>query len=176
MLEVNPLLEFLENIGVLHDLTVDVNRIRALTANQLTDLVDEAALITSAEQLEPTVGTMTHAASLSLGGSAERCTSLSCRLKNVDQLIQFAAFYSDRVFIDNFFTQHRRSVKQEDMSERQFALFNDLKVLVRLRPLIEVGLIVPVSIGGGLGGKCVHCWAKDAFGVADYALNENSRN
>jgi hypothetical protein len=83
----------------------------------------------------------------------------------VNQLAQFAAFYSDRVYIHNFLSNHEHQLHSEyspSLEERRHTLLNDLEVLSHLRPLIEAGLIVPVTTTGDV---CSQCIALGAFGV-----------
>jgi len=161
----SPLLELLDNAKILQGDRLDERRVLRLTPAQLTDLGRQAALVTKPEVVERLSGTLTHTATLSLGGGSEPCANLSCRVKHVDELAQFAAFYSDRVYIHNFLSNHAshpHSGYIPSIEERRFTLLTDLQVLQRLRPLIETGLIVPVTATGDVCNQCV---ALGAFGT-----------
>jgi len=47
-------------------------------------------------------------------------------------------------------------------AERRYRLLDDLRVMVRIRPLIETGLIIPVTTTGEVGHQCI---ALGAFGT-----------
>ena len=148
MADITSLFELLENAGLISGSGIDQRRARRLSAGQLSDIGAQAAVLTRAEGLTDEVGNMTHSATLSLGGGTEPCASVSCRLRHVDQLAQFAAFYSDRVYIHNFLSNHEHpphSGYLPSLEERRHTLLDDLEVLSHLRPLIEAGLIVPVT-------------------------------
>jgi hypothetical protein len=99
-----------------------------------------------------------------MGGGTAPCANLSCRIRHVDQLVQFAAFCSDKVYIHNFsaITSQPHSGYISSLDERRYTLIDDLYVLLRLRPLIEAGLIVPVT---STDEVCPQCIALDAFGA-----------
>ncbi len=160
-----PLLEFLENAGLVHGLRVNEDRIRRLSATRLSDIGQEAASITMAEGINAAAGAMTHAASLPLGGGVYTCSNVGCRIKRIDQLSQFAALYSDRVYIDNFLREHHHEEDEGDPGSTAWhrrRLGDDLKVLLRIRPLIEAGLVVPVTVTDEV---CAQCVAREVFGV-----------
>jgi hypothetical protein len=166
MPEVTLLLEFLENAGLVRGSRINEARIRRLSVSRLSDIGEQAASITRAEALEPAIGNMTHAATLSLGGGAQGCSNVACRMQRINQLAQFAAFYSDRVYIENFISAHQHETDDGDAAStswRPRRLLDDLKVLMRVRPLIEAGLVVPVTISDDV---CVQCIALDAFGIS----------
>jgi len=165
MSDVTPLFELLENAGLIRGSHVDERRVYRLSAGQLSDIGAQAAVVTRAESLAHEVGSMTHSATLSLGGGTDPCASISCRIRHVDQLAQFAAFYSDRVYIHNFLSDHEHRPHSEyipSIEERRHTLVNDLKVLSQVRPLIEAGLIVPVT---STEEVCLQCIALGAFGA-----------
>jgi hypothetical protein len=165
MYEMPLVLELLENAGLIDGSHINVRRVLRLSAGQLSDLGAEAAAVTKAEDLERESGSLAHSATLSLGGGTEPCASVSCRIRHVDQLAQFAAFYSDRVYIHNFLSDYEHEPHSGDMpslEERRYRLLDDLRVMVRIRPLIETGLIIPVTTTGEV---CNQCIALGAFGT-----------
>jgi hypothetical protein len=165
MADITPLFELLENADLIVGSRIDERRVLRLSAGQLSDIGAEAAVLTRAEALTYEVGSMTHSATLSMGGGTQPCASVSCRIRHVDQLVQFAAFYSDRVYIHNFLSNHEHHPDFgyiPSIEERRYTLLDDLHVLSRLRPLIEAGLIVPVT---STREVCSQCIALDAFGA-----------
>jgi hypothetical protein len=157
------LFEFLENASLIRGSRIDKRRVLRLSASQLSDIGVQAAGLTRAEDLPREVGSMTHSATLSLGGGTDHCINVNCRLQRVDQLAQFAAFYSDRVYIHNFLSDHEPHFEHiAPLEARRHTLLNDLTVLCRIRPLIEAGLLVPVTTTSEV---CHECIALGAFGV-----------
>lgn len=164
MPEITPLFDLLENAGLISGSRIDEGHVLRLSANQLSNIGAEAAVLTQAEAITYEAGNMTHSATLSMGGGAQPCSYVGCRIRHVDSLIQFAAFYSDRVYIHNFLSDHEdhpHSGYLPSLEERRYILLEDLQVLSRLRPLIEAGLVVPVT---NTRAVCPQCVALEAFG------------
>jgi len=164
MAEPSSLLELLENTGLVHGSRIDERRALRLSAGHLSDLGAQAAAVTRPEDLRLEPGSLTHSATLSLGGGTEPCANLECRLRHIDQLIPFAAFYSDRVYIHNFLSNHEHEPHSgyvPSLAERRYTLLDDLQIIQRIRPLIEAGLIIPVT---STGEVCNQCIALGAFG------------
>jgi len=70
------------------------------------------------------------------------CPAWGCRLRRVDDLARFSALYSDRVYIQNYFFdyEHSPTNRYEEYDLRQnFA--GDLKILIKLKPLLVAGII-----------------------------------
>ena len=163
MADITPLFELLENAQLMSCSGINEQRVLRLSAGQVGDIGAQAAALTRADGRPPEVGVMVHSATLSLGGGAQPCASLSCRIRHVDQLVQFAAFYSDRVYIHNFLSEHDpHSGYSPSLEERRYTLLDDLHVISHLRPLIEAGLIVPVT---STAEVCSQCIALEAFGA-----------
>ena len=165
MADIPPLFELLENVQLINGSRIDERRVLRLSASQLSDIGAEAALVTRAEALTCEIGSMTHSATLSMGGGTQPCANLSCRIRHVDQLVQFAAFYSDKVYIHNFLSNHEHQPHSgyiPSLEERRYTVLDDLYVLSHLRPLIEAGLIVPVT---STDEVCPQCIALEAFGA-----------
>lgn len=84
---------------------------------------------------------------LSAQRSGNSCVGLNCRLQRIDRLARFAALYSDRIYIQNYFDRYpnmlpppNMPIKWLDQNLREpFA--DDLKVLLGLKPLIESDII-----------------------------------
>ena len=156
--------ELLDNLNLTRGRIVNSRAVMKLSATQLDDLGHAAEEISRAEEMSPEESVFSHSATLSLGGAPEPCANLPCRLRRVDQLIQFAAFYSDRVFIHNLLINHNHSEFESSRSlqDRRYDLLDDLHILTRIRPLIEAGYIVPVAATGEVCNQCV---ALGAFGT-----------
>jgi len=153
------LFEQIDNAGLIKHGEVNVDAIFRLTAIDIIEFAQQSAELTSAKDLPRETELFTHSASLSLGGSVWPCAEIECRLNKAHQLAQFASFYSDKIYIHNFLEDHLKhldSKKYPDEALMQKTLINDLKVLHVLRPLIESGLIVPISTPY----HCPHCFVK----------------
>jgi hypothetical protein len=131
---------------------------------KVLDLLDYIASDTAEidSLIRPSVHT--HCASLGLGGARDECWESSCRIKEIDELARFAALYSDRVFIHNFLTDNAPILghaPEEDSGEFRQELWDDILILLRIRPLIEKDVIVPYTPASGI---CPWCYAKRVFG------------
>ena len=78
--QVTPLLEFLENAGLVHGSRINESRIRRLSTTRLSDIGEEAAGITRAENLAPAIGAMSHAVfdALTNSVSSRPSTAIVC--------------------------------------------------------------------------------------------------
>src|ERR1700694_74648 len=102
MANLTPLFELLENADLINGPQIDERHVLQLSADQVSDIGAQAAIVTRAESITYDAGSLTHSATLSLGGGTQPCVSVGCRIRHVDNLVQFAAFYSDKVYIHNF--------------------------------------------------------------------------
>jgi len=70
------------------------------------------------------------------------CPEWNCRLRRIDNLSRFCTMYADQVYIQNYFAEfeHEPTTKHEEFHFR-YTFAGDLKVMLRLRPLIENGII-----------------------------------
>lgn len=156
------LFEQIDNAGLIKQGKVDCDAVSKLTSIDIIDFAYESVESTSAEDLPRQTDLFTHSASLSLGGGPWPCGEVMCRLDKVNQLVQFAAFYSDKVYIHNFLQNHLKHLESEEYPDEalmctKFA--TDLTLLEALRPLIESELIVPISTLY----QCPHCFVEHAL-------------
>jgi len=88
---------------------------------------------------------LAHAASLELTGSYGFCCSdIQCRKAKLDQLARFAVIYSDVVYIHNFIADICRLEEAEtEWLQRRF--YDDLSLLLHIRPLLEKGLFLMLT-------------------------------
>jgi hypothetical protein len=107
------------------------------------DLMKYAAEITtriSTKKIEKELG-HSHFATSNLAGGRTDCFVLDCRMKRIDQLARFAILYSDRVYIGNYFSAYLTD-NSIDLEGLRTSFFNDLMILLYIKPLIENGNIV----------------------------------
>ncbi|HXI84696.1 MAG TPA: hypothetical protein VNL17_11480 [Verrucomicrobiae bacterium] len=157
------LFEQLENAGFLKKNQPNLQAISKVTRKQIRKLAEESAEITSAKDLSPEKSVFSHSASLSLGGGRYPCVGTACRLIRAQQLAQFAAFYSDRVYINNFITDYISHVeisRLDDMEVMRMHFFSDISVLASLRPMIEARKVIPITAPH----YCAHCLLGGSFG------------
>lgn len=156
------LFEQIDNAGLLVDGNPNIEAVAKMTAIDIVEFAEQSRELTSAKNLSQQEGFFTHSASLSLGGSSWPCWSPECRIEKARQLAQFAAFYSDRIYVHNFIADHLRHLESEKypneaMMQGTFA--NDLTVLQYLRPLVEAGIVVPITTPH----HCPHCFVKEVL-------------
>ena len=153
------LLEQIDNADLIKDGKVNINAVHRLTPMDIIEFAHQSAELTSAENLSRETELFTNSASLSLGGSAWPCAEIGCRLNKAYQLAQFAAFYSDKVYIHNSLTDHLKHLKSKEYPDErlmQQKLIGDLEVLQTLRPLIESERMVVISPRY----CCPHCFVE----------------
>ena len=100
------------------------------------------------------------AAGSSMGGGAESCASLECRIKSLYHLGVFASLYADEVYIPNFFEYmyHKPDFKDGwQYSSFLEGLTNDILLMLYLKPLVDAGII---HINPKLRTYCQDCLAK----------------
>jgi hypothetical protein len=134
-----------------------LRNIRNAKAAKIVELAGQAAQICSYENLEAFPSVFFHTANSSIGAGRSPCSFSGCRLERVKELEQFAALYSDKVYISNFFDYHTwGDTTKEDLRS---ALANDLVVLSALLPLVEAEKVQMIDFGK----VCPHCLTVQAL-------------
>lgn len=150
-----PLRDLFENPGLVVDGKPVFKRIQKASLRQIADLCLQSGDISSYENLQPVPSIFSHTASLPLGGDNYPCSSISCRLQKVKELAQFAALYSDKVYVRNFLydsaDEEVLTKRGKDLVMERFA--TDLIVFSTLLPLIEAGKVQLVTFQK----ICPHC-------------------
>lgn len=160
------LFEMLENAGYLHGQEIDLDHIARARRTQIVDTAVQSAELTPASKVSNVGSIFSHTASLSLGGDPLPCAGINCRVRRASELAQFAAFYSDKVFINNGLFSFGGSLDGKTIEVVRAGFANELKVIAVFRPLIEAGLIVPITPNPEL---CFHCLGRDALPKEDHA-------
>ena len=160
------IIEQLENADLISGNSVNSEKIHSLNLFEILDIAAESVELTTIDENKNDHTGFSHSASLSLGGSSYPCSSLKCRLDKVKHLAQFAALYSDRIYIHNFFADHlkhldRETPPNEELLRKRFA--TDVAMYGFLRPLITAGYITPVTPPR----YCSHCFAEHILGHDD---------
>ncbi len=150
-----PLQDLFENPGLIVDGKPVFKRIRNVSLSQIAGLCQQSGDISSYENLHPVPSIFYHTASLPLGGDRYPCSSISCRLQKVKELAQFAALYSDKVYIRNFLYDHAEE-KMLTKLDKDFVVkkfLDDLIVFSTLLPLVKAGKVQLVTFQR----ICPHC-------------------
>ncbi len=160
------LFEQIDNSGLVKQGKVDSEAISRLTVTDIIDFVQQSVELTDAADLPGEKELFTHSASLSLGGGSWPCANVECRKRKAEEIAQFAAFYSDRVYIHNFLEDilgRLEHDKSPDEAELKTQLDFDLQVLNILRPLIEAEAIIPITTPA----YCPRCFAEHILKQSD---------
>lgn len=160
------LFDRLENAGFIRGTNLNRSAIEHALPVDILDFAQESCELTSAKDLPQDNSLLAHSASISLGCGRWPCAALGCRLKRAEHLAHFAALYSDRVYIRNFFSdyvEHLEDGHLTDESALRAEFAEDLELLTYLRPLIDSEKILPITPPN----YCLHCLAKHSLGLED---------
>ena len=158
----SPLFEQIDNAGLIKNGEVNHKAVSKLTAMDIIEFAYQSVKSTSVSDLPSAKDLFAHSASIPLGGGRWPCEELRCRLGRAYQLAQFAAFYSDKVYIHNFIGDHLKHLDSEKYPDEDLMRFNfmtDITILQFLRPFIESELIVPISSDV----FCPHCFVESVL-------------
>jgi len=160
------LFERLEKAGFLKGGNVNCDVIAHTSPFEILDFATEPCEVLSSKNLSRDNSVLANAASISLGCGRWPCDSLSCRLKRAEQLAQFAALYSDQVYIRYPFSDYIKHTKGKHLPDESVIRTNfaeDIVLLNYLRPLIESKKILPITPPY----ICLNCLAKQSLGLKD---------
>lgn len=134
-----------------------------LPYSKLLDIFDELYEISAKADISTTSSLHTHCATLGLSGDTDECNGLSCRSAEVDKLSQFAALYSEKVFIHNCLDKYAPVGGHTPRNSSVFRenLVKDLTIIAKLQPMIETSRIAFFSPRAHL---CPKCYADKIFG------------
>lgn len=141
---VETVLGYIRRKGLVGRGTVNAERLNRLTKIQILKMAEELESFTLPEEQDTSGTICTHCASISLGGGRDDCIYVGCRKERLDSLARFAAFYSDRVFMRNFFCDYKHREKRS-VEDLRSTLADDLTLILHISPLLEEGLLVLVS-------------------------------
>lgn len=153
--------EKLERLDLIRGGNACQGAIARAPARLLLDLAQETADLTSGAHFIRERSIFAQAASLSLSGGPSGCGALECRIRRAEHLGQYAAMYADKVYIHNFLAARIAHADSRGSAELAEGFFDDLSVFVKLRPLIEAGLVVVFTPDV----YCSHCLVKRSFGA-----------
>jgi hypothetical protein len=108
------LFEQIDNAGLTVNGSLNIEAISKMTAIDIIKFAEQSRELTLAQNIVQQEGLLTHTASFSLGGSSHPCSDIMCRIEKARQLTQFAAFYSDRIYIHNFIADHLNHLESDN--------------------------------------------------------------
>lgn len=149
----------LENSGYFRRGRPDWNKIAKSSTSEIMEFCDTFCQLTYRGNIKPARSIYAHAASTALGGGRKPCRELDCRSDRMNELIQFACLYSDKVYINNFFWDLLAKEKHGTQADILEDFVNDITLLSQIWPLICSGKIVPVTFRP----LCPHCLALEAL-------------
>ncbi|WP_435011313.1 hypothetical protein P12x_002620 [Tundrisphaera lichenicola] len=152
------MIETLKRRGILTRKGISKSAINKLTETKYVNLMENLIEDTRPLSFAPIPGTQTHAASLTLGGSRDGCSNLSCRMQRIDELARFAVMLSDSLYINNFITDYSHRLERFSENEIKESLFDDIEIILKLEPLLRAGLI---QFASPPEHACPNCWSND---------------
>jgi hypothetical protein len=153
--DINKLFDLLSSKDLLKKEKISIPHIEKMSRRSIIGLSDEILESTKNPNIGSAKSTLTHAASLGLGGGrAEGCVHLECRLDRIDDLSRFALMYSDKVYINNYFCDYQH-YSDDELSHLRRMLFDDLYILQKIRLLIDKGFISILTAPGNICPKCL---------------------
>jgi hypothetical protein len=136
----NSLFELLRSKGILARRGISVSAIDSLTAHQIVDIT--STVVDQTETVpEQHHTSFTHAAANSLSGARAECEALAHRLTKAEELARFSVMYSDKTYIESFFGDYEHESEFWGEERIKEVFYNDVRVLLSLKPLIEQGFI-----------------------------------
>ena len=142
-------IEQIKNADLLSSGKPNKQVIANMSIADIRDFAEQSAELTSAKNLPRESSLFSHCASLSLSGGRHPCNSINCRKERTENLLQFSAFYSDKIYTHNFFSNYIRHYdeSEQDLDEanlqKNFA--EDLSIISDMIPCIEAGYITPIT-------------------------------
>lgn len=83
-------------------------------------------------------------ANSTLAGAPYPCSGLECRIKNVNDLLRFAALYADKILIPSPIDKYFEAIEVGKKVNR-INLARDIIIILRLKPIVLAGIIGFVS-------------------------------
>lgn len=156
----NDFYEILNRADFLKNGEVNKSRIERASVSDIIDLAGTITEVTSLPEIKRNNSTFVFSASNSLSGNTFPCGSIECRINRAFELAQFAALYSDQIYIRNFFSRYLYH-DPADIDTLRYFLYGDLRVLALIEPLVRDGKVIPFTVPVDI---CPKCLAKDSFG------------
>ena len=146
--------EYLDKHFPYKDEEINSEFVAKLSENQIIDMSEELSSLISAPSPKDKTSIFNHCASITLSGGRGSCWQYDCRKKRLNQVARIAALYSDKVYINNYFSYFNSHNINYDSIHEDF--YDDLLLIYQIRPLLENGII---SIVREVPDHCPHCVA-----------------
>jgi hypothetical protein len=162
----HPLFELLKKANLINRQGVNKDALLRMKMKELYAVSALSKEITSSKNMSRESSIFSYSASISLSGGREPCSEVDCRIGQANELAQFAALYSDRVYIHNFLADYIKDpysllpINFDQELHLKVHALNDLLVLNYLRPLIEKEKIIPITPPN----YCADCLTVNVFG------------
>lgn len=127
------LFEFLKDFDLVKRNRVNASLVESLPRRDLYKVVELLTHLTETQEPNTTKTVFSYSASQSLA-SRWNCTFLPHRLVQLNHLANFAAFYSDCVYVENFFLDYEHF---DDLNMLRETLHDDLWMLIAMKPLLR---------------------------------------
>ncbi len=131
------LFEFLKDLDLVKRNRVNVSLVDTLPRRELYKVAEVLTNLAETQRPKAADTTFTHSASQSIA-SRWNCTFLPHRLAQLNDLANFAALYSDCVYVENFFLDYEHF---GDLRFLRESLHDDLWMLIAMKPLLDAGRI-----------------------------------
>lgn len=156
----HPVFELFQSLGFIKNGKPNISVIENSPVSKIVRACEDVCEMTKYSNVQIENGIYRHAASIGLGGGKSPCRGLSCRTKNINELVLFSALYSDNVYIQNYFQDIINTANKHDglLYDSRKDFLDDIIILCAIGPLLNEGLIDFVSYDDDI---CWHCFGKD---------------
>lgn len=93
-------------------------------------------------------------ANSTLAGAPYPCSALECRIKNITDLLRFAALYADKMLLPSPIDKHFENIEMGKKVDR-INLAGDIIIILSLKPLVLAGIIGFFSSYISLCSECL---------------------
>jgi len=155
------ILKVLRKYDLLGKTGPQVSKIDRLSLSKMVDIATEVENTVKEEQAPVNNPMFSHSASLHLGGDSLECCDRDCRIVRINKLARFALMYSDKVYINSFFSKYKELDSKDNLTQYKESFYDDLIVITEIQPLLQAGFI---DIFAPTTNVCFACQAKHFLG------------
>ena len=174
------IIDLLKRNGLDDDNGIEHKVFRLWSLSQIEKFIDNFNEIIDNQEPNPYISPFSFMPNSNMSAQHLFCPEWNCRLKRIDQLSRFAAFYADSVLLPNYFTYFAHlseHVNQYEEFEFRYNFVGDIKILNKIKPLLNnsiIKFIRPINPGLNI---CPTCAAKESpeFRDINGRFNKNIR-
>lgn len=162
--DMSSLIEKMKESNFIKNGEVNLDLIHKLPVKKLVKFAEDSIILTSIDQKPENENFFSLSSSLPLSGGREGCCELTCRKNRLRNLSQFAALYSDKIYIKNYMSSYADNFHTTaDFDEYEFKsdFADDIVLFNMISPLLRDGIIVPITPPTNY---CPHCLAEKFIG------------